>query len=40
MIENKTKQNFAVKKPEGLTEPQIKYEKDKIEIIIDAKEYR
>jgi len=39
VIENKAKQNFPVKQTAGLTEPQIKYEKDKIEIIIDAKEY-
>jgi len=38
-IENKTKQNFPIKQAEGLKEPKIKYEKDKIEIIIDAKEY-
>ena len=39
-VENNSKQNFPIKQSEGLTEPRIKYEKDKIEICIDAKEYK
>jgi len=39
VVENNSKQNFPIKQSEGLTEPKIKYEKDKIEICIDAKEY-
>merc|ERR1740137_139499 len=38
-IENKTRQSNKAKQTEGLPEPQMKYEKDKIEICIDTREY-
>ena len=43
-IENKTRHNVAqtnkTKQSEGLPQPTMKYEKDKIEICIDVQEYK
>merc|ERR1712106_21241 len=38
-IENKTKQINHLKQSVGLAEPKMKYEKDKIEISLDVKDY-
>jgi hypothetical protein len=38
--ENNTKQSSMLKQPEGLNEPKMRYEKDKIEISLDAKKYK
>ena len=43
-IENKTRHNVAqtnkTKQSEGLPQPTMKYEKDKIEISVDVQEYK
>ena len=39
-IENNTNRSSKLKQPEGLNEPKMRYEKDKIEISLDAKEYK
>ena len=39
-IENKTKQINHLKQSVGLAEPKMRYEKDKIEISVDVKEYK
>ena len=39
-IDNQSKQSNQVKQSEGLVEPKMKYEKDKIEISVDVKDYK
>ena len=39
-IETNTKRNKELRQAEGLNEPKMRYEKDKIEISLDAKEYK
>ena len=39
-MDNQSKQSNQVKQSDGLAEPKMKYEKDKIEISVDVKNYK
>ena len=39
-MDNQSKLSKQVKQSEGLAEPKMKYEKDKIEISVDVKDYK